>query len=80
METKKIQFEHNKLLGFFVSQGLSKQDVADILGITKQSLNNKLANRTYFTPLEIDTLQKRFVLSDRQVRLFFYKKVAKAKQ
>lgn len=77
METKKIQFEHNKLRGFFVSQGLKTKDIAIILGITKQSLNNKLSNRTYFTPLEIDTLQKRFVLSDRQVRLFFYTKVAK---
>ena len=77
METKKIQFEHRELKGFFVAQGLKTVDVAKVIGISPQALNNKLSNRSYFTPLEIDTLQKHFVLSDRQVRKFFYTKVAK---
>lgn len=77
METKQIKYEHQQLKGFFVSNGKRIPEIANLLGITPQSLNNKLSNRTYFTPLEIDIIQKHFVLSDRQVRKFFYTKVAK---
>lgn len=80
METKKIEFNHNELKGFFVSKGMKIGEVANLLGITRQCLTNKLNNRNHFTFEEIDFIQRHFKLSDKQVKIFFFTKVAKKKQ
>lgn len=75
METKKTLYEHCYLKGFFVSQKMSTEQVArDVLGITRQSLNNKLSNKTRFSLDDIEKIRNYFNLTDKQVKQFFNSK------
>ena len=73
----KTQYEHCYLKAFFVAKKMDKHEIAEkVLGMSRQSLDNKLSNRTRFTTDDIAKFKEYFHLTDKQVNLFFHTKVA----
>lgn len=52
--------------------GFRKEKIANDLGISLTSLNNKIANRTSFYVGEIDTLKRILKLNEKQFNSIFF--------
>ena len=69
---------NSRLLKEIISKsGLKMERLADLCGITRQSLTNKINNRSSFTAREIDILCKALKITSlsEKERIFFVKKV-----
>lgn len=78
METNKIKFDYSYLRGFLNEHSITLEQLGILLNNkTRQTINNKLRGKSRFTYEEIDFMKRHFNLSDKQVELFFYKRVAK---
>lgn len=67
----------NELNKVIKASGLRKEKIANELGISLASLNNKIANRTSFYVEEIEILKRILKLNERQFNsIFFASKVS----
>ena len=72
MKTRK-RFNCCYLKGFLYEKHISQEEYAKILGITRQSVYNKLRGKSSFNAYEVETTRKFFRLTQKQVeQLFFY--------
>ena len=53
---KRIIYDFNKIKKRMMEKKYTQEKLANILNVTKQSINNKLNNRRPFTPYEISSI------------------------
>ncbi|WP_314067502.1 DUF739 family protein [uncultured Vagococcus sp.] len=77
---KDIFFDYSELKGKFRGKGLTQEDLAILLGMSKTSLSNKLNNKSRFDSAEILNLSKILEITDVEISYYFFRiKVQKTK-
>lgn len=55
-----LLINRDKLRGCMAEQRTTQEEIADFLGITRASMNNKMTRKTDFNEKEITLLRKKF--------------------
>lgn len=66
--------DSKKLKAAIVEQGLTQEKLADALGITRATFNNKINGKTYFTEDELTKMKSELNLSNDRFLLIFFEK------
>lgn len=64
--------DSQKLKAAIVEQGLTQEKLADALGITRVTFNNKVNGKTYFTEDELMKMKSELKLSNDRFLLIFF--------
>lgn len=70
-----IEFNLNKLRGTLVEHHMTQEKLAELLGVTKKTINHKLNNKTSFTIEEIVKLFNYIKIDKDNIHIFFSSKV-----
>ena len=65
----------NLLQSYFKRNGLRQEDVAKKIGISKQSLSDKINNKVQFKVDEVSLLCELLNISEEKEQIFFAKKI-----
>lgn len=72
---KKIIYDFSKIKKRMREKKYTQKQLADILNVTKQTINNKLNNKRPFIPSEISTITEILDICGSIEEYFFKKKV-----
>lgn len=70
---KRIIYDFNKIKKRMRKKKYTQEKLANILNVTKQSINNKLNNRRPFTPYEISSIAEILEICGSIEEYFFQK-------
>ena len=67
-----MKFNYSKLLGRIRECGFTQATLAKAIGISKETLNAKLNNLSYFTQIHIIAICKVLSIAHKDIPLYFY--------
>ena len=68
----KYEFDYQKLKGKIVEKKKNQENLANQMGITKQSLNQKLNNKVAFKQSDIITISNLLEISKVEISEYFF--------
>ncbi|MFS7206984.1 hypothetical protein CKN63_03285 [Carnobacterium divergens] len=72
LNESKIVFNHDKLRGLMREKGITQEDLAEKISISKTSLSLKLNSKVMFSPKEMLNIQKTLDINDEDFKVYFF--------